>query len=80
MVRGRQAQDGVEVDGEPLGVDTRKATDLTPGSRRLFDFQTGSGNFDVSPDGKRLLVNDAGEASVPRVALVTNWTAELQKR
>jgi Tol biopolymer transport system component len=36
--------------------------------------------YDVAPDGKRLLVNDAGEASVPRVALVTNWTAELGKR
>ena len=35
--------------------------------------------YDVSPDGKRFLVNDAGEASVPRVALVTNWTAGLKK-
>jgi len=35
--------------------------------------------YDVSPDGKRFLVNDAGEASVPRVALVTNWTAELKR-
>jgi Tol biopolymer transport system component len=35
--------------------------------------------YDVSPDGKRLLVNDAGEANVPRVALVTNWTAGLKK-
>jgi Tol biopolymer transport system component len=36
--------------------------------------------YDVSPDGKRFLVNDAGEASAPRVALVTNWTAALAKR
>jgi Tol biopolymer transport system component len=35
--------------------------------------------YDVSHDGKRFLVNDAGEASVPRVALVTNWTAEIAK-
>jgi Tol biopolymer transport system component len=33
--------------------------------------------YDVSPDGKRLLINDAGEATVPRVTLVTNWTAAL---
>jgi Tol biopolymer transport system component len=33
--------------------------------------------YDVSPDGKRFLINDAGEASVPRVALVTNWMATL---
>jgi serine/threonine protein kinase/Tol biopolymer transport system component len=30
-------------------------------------------------DGKRFLVNDAGEAGSPRVALVTNWTAALSK-
>jgi hypothetical protein len=36
-------------------------------------------SYAISPDGKRFLVNDAGEAGVPRVALVTNWTAELKK-
>ena len=41
--------------------------------------RTGLYGYDVSPDGKRLLVNDAGEASVPRVALVMNWTAALAK-
>jgi hypothetical protein len=35
--------------------------------------------YAVSPDGKRLLINDAGDATVPRVALVTNWTAGLKK-
>jgi serine/threonine protein kinase/Tol biopolymer transport system component len=35
--------------------------------------------YDVSADGKRFLVNDAGEAGVSRVALVVNWTAELAK-
>lgn len=35
--------------------------------------------YDVAADGKRFLVNDAGETSVPRVALVVNWTAELKK-
>jgi hypothetical protein len=34
--------------------------------------------YDVSADGKRFLVNDAGEAGVPRVALVVNWTAGLR--
>ena len=36
--------------------------------------------YDVSPDGRRFLINDAGEAGVPRVALVTNWTAALAKK
>ena len=41
--------------------------------------RVGMYGYDVSLDGKRFLINDAGEASVPRVALVTNWTAELAK-
>jgi hypothetical protein len=41
--------------------------------------RVGLHSYDVSPDGKRFLINDAGEVGVPRVALVTNWTAELAK-
>ncbi len=37
-------------------------------------------SYAIAPDGKRFLINDAGEAGVPRVALVTNWTSELAKR
>jgi eukaryotic-like serine/threonine-protein kinase len=35
--------------------------------------------YAVAPDGKRLLVNSAGEVGLPRVALVSNWTADLPK-
>jgi Tol biopolymer transport system component len=42
--------------------------------------RVGLHSYAVSPDGKRFLINDAGEAGSPRVALVTNWTAELAKR
>jgi Tol biopolymer transport system component len=41
--------------------------------------RSGMYGYAVSPDGKRLLINDAGDATVPRVALVTNWTAGLKK-
>jgi Tol biopolymer transport system component len=41
--------------------------------------RVGLGSYAVSPDGKRFLINDAGEAGAPRVALVTNWTATLPK-
>ncbi|HMA18709.1 MAG TPA: hypothetical protein VKS03_09740, partial [Thermoanaerobaculia bacterium] len=41
--------------------------------------RVGLSSYAVSPDGKRFLVNDAGEAGLPRVALVTNWTAELKR-
>ena len=42
--------------------------------------RVGLHSYDVSPDGKRFLINDAGEVGVPRVALVTNWTAELARK
>jgi Tol biopolymer transport system component len=35
--------------------------------------------YAVAPDGRRFLVNNAGEAGVPRVALVANWTEDLVK-
>jgi eukaryotic-like serine/threonine-protein kinase len=41
--------------------------------------RVGLHSYAVSPDGKRFLINDAGEAGVPRVTLVTNWTAALPK-
>lgn len=40
--------------------------------------RSGMYGYDVAPDGKRFLVNDAGEAGQARVALVVNWTAELK--
>jgi serine/threonine protein kinase len=42
--------------------------------------RVGMYGYAVSPDGKRFLVNDAGEAGGARVALVTNWTAKLPKK
>jgi dipeptidyl aminopeptidase/acylaminoacyl peptidase len=42
--------------------------------------RVGLSSYAISPDGKRFLINNAGEAGVPRVALVTNWTAELAKK
>jgi dipeptidyl aminopeptidase/acylaminoacyl peptidase len=34
-----------------VDLETRKVTDLLPGSRRLFGLQGGEASFDVSPDG-----------------------------
>jgi dipeptidyl aminopeptidase/acylaminoacyl peptidase len=35
--------------------------------------------YDVSPDGQRFLINSASDAGDPRVALLTNWLAELNR-
>jgi len=36
-------------------VETRKLTDLLPGSKRYFGLQDGAGDYDVSPDGKTIV-------------------------
>ncbi len=68
-----------DVDGSGSRFEVK---DVKPLFRvNLFGGQrVGLHSYDVSPDGKRFLINDAGEAGVPRVALVTNWTAELGKK
>ena len=35
--------------------------------------------YDVASDGQRFLINSAGDASAPRLELVVNWDADLQK-
>jgi Tol biopolymer transport system component len=53
--------------------------------RRLFPMNVFTGPrlgipaYDVSPDGKRFLVSSAGESGETRVALISNWPAELPK-
>ena len=37
-----------------VDLETRKVTDLLPGSKRLFGLQGGEASFDVSPDGKTI--------------------------
>jgi dipeptidyl aminopeptidase/acylaminoacyl peptidase len=41
---------------------SRKVVDLLPGSKRLFGLQSGSGSFDVSPDGKWIAFSAQAEA------------------
>ncbi|MCM2258026.1 MAG: S9 family peptidase [Vicinamibacteria bacterium] len=35
-----------------VDVEAKTATDLLPGSKRHFSFQTGGGSYDISPDGQ----------------------------
>ena len=61
---------------------TTKGSDVMMGqSQHLFHASTpGIGiSFDVSLDGKRLLVNHADEETQSPLHLVTNWPAELRK-
>jgi dipeptidyl aminopeptidase/acylaminoacyl peptidase len=38
-----------------LELETKKVTDLLPGSRRLFGLQTGAADYDISPDGATIV-------------------------
>jgi dipeptidyl aminopeptidase/acylaminoacyl peptidase len=50
---------------------TRKLTDLTPGSRRLFGLQGGEPSFDVSPDGSQVAF-EANASEPPYATLNTD--------
>jgi dipeptidyl aminopeptidase/acylaminoacyl peptidase len=54
-----------------LDLETRKVTDLLPGSKRLFGLQGGEASFDVSPDGT-LVVFEANASEAPYKVLNTD--------
>jgi Tol biopolymer transport system component len=38
-----------------------------------------SSGFELSPDGRRFLVNSGGDLEAPRVVLISNWTSQLPR-
>ena len=51
----RWLEDGTAPHIFVVDLRTRQITDLLPGSRRLMDLTDGGGDFDVSPDGTRIV-------------------------
>ena len=74
------------LDGKLISVDVSAGAEFESGSpKTLFQMRpkvAPNRNFDVSPDGQRILVNtpavDVGEQSPP-VVLVQNWTSLLKR-
>lgn len=54
-----------------LDLETRRVTDLLPGSKRLFGLQSGEASFDVSPDGKAIAF-EANSSEAPYPVLNTD--------
>ena len=54
-----------------LDLETRKVTDLLPGSKRLFGLQSGEATYDVSPDGATLAF-EANASEAPYTVLNTD--------
>jgi dipeptidyl aminopeptidase/acylaminoacyl peptidase len=54
-----------------LDLETRKVTDLLPGSKRLFGLQSGEASFDVSPDGQTIAF-EANSSDAPYPILNTD--------
>ncbi|HEY7574647.1 MAG TPA: hypothetical protein VIB08_05750, partial [Thermoanaerobaculia bacterium] len=46
----------------------------------LFGGPRLASGYDVARDGKRFLINSAGESAVPRVVLIANWPSEIPAR
>ena len=64
-------------------LETSGATLQVIATRPLFKASmpldpAGSVTYDVSPDGKRFIVNTSNTAEDQPLTIVTNWTAELK--
>ena len=69
-------REGSAIDG---GGCANHAALFEPASRRAF--RMSRGNWDVSPDGKRFLVESTSEASEgSRLEAVTDWFEELKRK
>ena len=66
-----------EVDGRGARLEIRAPRVLFPVN--LFIGPRIANAYAIAPDGKRMLAISAGEAAVPRVALVANWLSGLAK-
>jgi Tol biopolymer transport system component len=67
----------VPVDGSGAEFRVGKAEPLFP--INVFAGPRISSGFEVAPDGKRFLVNSAGDVEAPRVVLISNWTSALPR-
>jgi len=78
-------RDGKEIffltlDGMVTAVPLVTATDqLEVGAAHAL-FRLPGSSYDVSPDGKKFLVNVVGDQNSKPITLVLNWNAELRKR
>ncbi len=66
-----------EVDGSGPRFEIRAPKPVFP--LPLFIGPRLASAYAITPDGKRLLANAAGDVSAPRVALVANWTSDLAR-
>jgi Tol biopolymer transport system component len=67
----------VPVDGSGAEFRVGKAEPLFP--INVFAGPRISSGFEIAPDGKRFLVNSAGDVEAPRVVLISNWTSALSQ-
>jgi Tol biopolymer transport system component len=66
----------VEPSGSQLRI--RSAEPLFP--VQLFTGPRVSGAFEITPDGKRFLMNSSGNVEAPSIRVVTNWTPEPESK
>ena len=66
------------VDGRSSQFVVKEVRPLFP--LNLFIGPRISWGYDVTADGKRFLINSAGESETPRVVLISNWASALAKK
>jgi hypothetical protein len=71
-----------------MAVEIRTQPTFSPGTPRVlfegrFEYLPQAANYDVSPDGQRFLMIQAGEqdsAAPQQIHVVLNWFEELKRR
>jgi serine/threonine protein kinase/Tol biopolymer transport system component len=70
----------VDVREKGDSLEVGRPVPLFPVHPSLRTYRQGMIDYDVSPDGKRFLLNAAADENTRPLTLLVNWTAELKKK
>ena len=79
-VSDKNVMTAVEVHANGQSLELGRPTPLFAYRPSLRIFRQGMISYDVSPDGKKFLLNAAADENTRPLTLVVNWTAELKRK
>lgn len=80
FVSDKNEMTAVEVRAKGEGLELGRPTPLFSFRPSLRIFRQGMIGYDVTPDGKKFLINAAADENTRPLTLVVNWDAELKKK
>jgi eukaryotic-like serine/threonine-protein kinase len=76
----RNVLTAVDIREKGNNLEVGRPVSLFPVHPSLRTYRSGMIDFDVSPDGKRFLLNSAADENTRPLTLVVNWMAALKKK